>query len=82
MSNLRNVACLYRDAYGFCQRATLLVEMREGRPYEAELGAPIMPTKTETIDGWGKLSGEVTVYERRGVGQWLIPSAVAATLQA
>ena len=41
-----------------------------------------MRTRTETVGGWGKLDGEVTVYERRGVGQWLIPSAVAATLHA
>lgn len=82
MSNLRTVACLYRAADGFCEPTTLLVEMRDGKPYEAELGAPIMRTRTETVGGWGKLDGEVTVFERRGVGQWLIPSAVADTLAA
>lgn len=79
---LRNVRCLYRDADGFCEPARLLIEMISGKPHEAELGAPIERGGAEVVMGWGTLDGEVAVYDRQGVGQWLIPIAVADTLTA
>lgn len=56
--------------------------MISGKPHEAELGAPIERGGAEVVMGWGTLDGEVAVYDRQGVGQWLIPIAVADTLTA